>query len=181
MWDVVYDHCKTTGQKPFLTAMICWKVSCLGSSWSNLERPQEKLGGKPARTQKQRKMIEVSAQFFFLCLFACSYLLCRFGIHMIPDSSDLLASNCYVSSWHFKSSDLHLLHVSYEACHGMAPAFAILASNDAAAKVASKNSAAAGVQLFQPLGWHILTCHTATPRYIYIYTALGLVLIFVYY
>lgn len=32
----------------------------------------------------------------------------------------------------------------------MAPAFAILASNDAAAKVAGKNSAAAGVQLFQP-------------------------------
>ncbi len=75
----------------------------------------------------------------------------------------------HVSSWHFKSSDLHRLHVSYEACHGMAPAFAILASNDAAAKVASKNSAAAGVQLFQPLGWHILACHTATPRYIYIY------------
>ena len=43
----------------------------------------------------------------------------------------------------------------------MAPAFAILASNDAAAKVASKNSAAAGVQLFQPLGYHILACHTA--------------------
>lgn len=34
----------------------------------------------------------------------------------------------------------------------MAPAFAILASNDAAAKVASKNSSAAGVQLFQSLG-----------------------------
>ena len=34
----------------------------------------------------------------------------------------------------------------------MAPAFAILASNDAAAKVAAKNSASAGVQLFQPLG-----------------------------
>lgn len=32
---------------------------------------------------------------------------------------------------------------------GMAPAFAILASNDAAARVASKNSASAGVQLFQ--------------------------------
>eukprot|EP00438_Fugacium_kawagutii_P029413 Skav223394 [mRNA] locus=scaffold2634:527576:536591:- [translate_table: standard] len=34
----------------------------------------------------------------------------------------------------------------------MAPAFAILASNDAAAKVASKNSASAGVQLFQRPG-----------------------------
>ena len=41
---------------------------------------------------------------------------------------------------------------STEASLGMAPAFAILASNDAAAKVASKNSASAGVQLFQPLG-----------------------------
>ena len=39
-----------------------------------------------------------------------------------------------------------------EASVGMAPAFAILASNDAAARVASKNSASAGVQLFQPLG-----------------------------
>lgn len=39
-----------------------------------------------------------------------------------------------------------------EASLGMAPAFAILASNDAAARVASKNSASAGVQLFQPLG-----------------------------
>ena len=47
---------------------------------------------------------------------------------------------------------------------GMAPAFAILASNDAAAKVASKNSAAAGVQLFQPLGY----CHTAIYTRIYI-------------
>lgn len=50
---------------------------------------------------------------------------------------------------------------------GMAPAFAILASNDAAAKVASKNSAAAGVQLFQPLGYHILACHTAIYTRIY--------------
>lgn len=55
---------------------------------------------------------------------------------------------------------------------GMAPAFAILASNDAAAKVASKNSAAAGVQLFQPLGYHILACHTAiyTQNHTDIYT-----------
>lgn len=76
------------------------------------------------------------------------------------DSSNLLAKLLkHGCSW-------HLLNAAYVwgLPPGMAPAFAILASNDAAAKVASKNSAAAGVQLFQPLGY----CHTAIYTRIYI-------------